>query len=180
MDDNEGAALVTAFATLGTLTTTQQVAAGVLSQPEGGDPELVAEETLSLVSVVSARAIEAGLRETPAASRLASVAMLQLPFLYRDYLVGEAVVGGAGDVGAASDQMHARLQRKREFYEAHLAAGVFPGERLLSDKMELWMGRVSPPKTGIHPAARLDRIQAVPQVVSHAKIVLAYCRRLAD
>jgi hypothetical protein len=177
MDSNERIARVTAFAALGTLTTTQQIAGSVLSLPGDADPALVAEESLALVSVVSARVIEGGLRELVEERAAVVRSVLDLPFLYQDYLLGEAIVTGSAKAGFTPDESYQRMHRKREFYLSHLSSGVFPGENLLSDKLELWMGRVSPPKTGSPPRARLESSDALGQVVSHAKILLAFCRR---
>lgn len=180
MSPSERIARVTAFATLGSLTTTQQIAGSVLSLPGEADPSIVVEESLALVSVVSARVVEGGLREFAAEREAATKSILDLPFLYQDYLVGEAIVSGAAGVGFKPDDLYERMNRKREFYLQHLASGVFPGDELLSDKMELWMGRVSPPKSGASPRARLDAIDAATQLASHAKVLLAFCRRTVD
>src|SRR5690625_2557187 len=51
------------FATLGILGTTQELAQVSVRGMAGADPEVVAEETLSLVSVTTARAAEVGRSE---------------------------------------------------------------------------------------------------------------------
>jgi hypothetical protein len=43
--------------------------------------------------------------------------------------------------------------------------------------MELWMGRVSPPKLPETPQERLDSLGLVDPTVAHLKLVLAYGRR---
>ena len=72
--------------------------------------------------------------------------------------------------------MYRRLQRKHEFYTVHLPDDTFPGERALRDKMALWMGRVSPPGLPESPDRRLDKLQLVPTLVTHNRVVLAYAR----
>ncbi len=166
------------FATLGVLGTTQDLIGACLEHMDGADPEVVAEETLVLVATATARAAEVGLREEPGAQAVVVEALLDLPFLYRDYLVGGAVLAQQNpSLADAGDEVYHRLQRKRDFYTVHLPPNQFPGERLLSDKMELWMGRVSPPRMPDMPAARLQRLELVPLLVHHLKLVLAYGRK---
>jgi hypothetical protein len=43
--------------------------------------------------------------------------------------------------------------------------------------MELWMGRVSPPKLPETPQERLESLGLVDPTVAHLKLVLAYGRR---
>lgn len=167
-----------AFATMGVLGVTQEVAGICLADIDGADPEVVAEETLCLVATATARAAEVGLRAEPAVAAAVVPTLLDLPFIYRDYLVGGAVLARQ-DEGLihASDEVYTRLQRKREFYTVHLPPNQFPGERALQDKMGLWMGRVSPPRLPDTPTARLARLDLVSTLVTHLKLVLAYGRK---
>ena len=71
----------------------------------------------------------------------------------------------------------ARLERKRGFYATHLPEGQFPGPRALSDKMELWLGRVSPPGLPEAPQERLPKLGAVETLTTHLKLVLGFARR---
>lgn len=169
------------FATAGTLGLVQNLTHAVLDSigdMEGADPELVAEETLCLVSTASARAAEVGLADEPAHRPIVSETLLQLPYTYRDYLVGASMISdGDRSLSQFAAQVRNRLQRKQEFYVTHLPAGQFPGPRALSDKMELWMGRVSPPKLPESPQERLETLGLVDPVVAHCKLILAYGRR---
>ena len=175
------AAEFTAFATLGVLSATQDLARITLSSIDGADPELVAEETMSLVATATARAAEVGLRATPAVAGAVIPSMLGLPFAYRDYLVGGAILV-QNDPGLmdGSEEAHQRLQRKQSFYATHLPPGQFPGEKALGDKMGLWMGRISPPKLPETPTERLAKLELVPTLLTHLKLVLAFGRRLAE
>lgn len=173
-----------AFATSGAIALTQDVTHAVLESigdMEGADPELVAEETLCLVATASARAAHVGLRDTPETARTVERALLGLPFAYRDYLIGSAMItaddASLSEIGAA---VRERLQRKQEFYATHLPEGQFPGPRALGDKMELWMGRVSPPKLPESPQERLQTLGLADTVATHCKLLLAYGRQDAQ
>jgi hypothetical protein len=170
---------VATFASLGVLGTTQDVTHALLADVDGADPELVAEETLCLVAVATARALEVGMRQSaPQLAPFASRPMLRLPFTYREYLIGQAMMaGGDASLAEAADAIRERLGRKLDFYTAHLPPSQFPGPRALADKMALWMGRVSPPKLPESPQDRLARLDLVDAVVAHLKVVLAFARR---
>ena len=168
----------TTFATLGALSATQDLARLTLAHLEGADPELVAEETITLVATATARAAEVGLRAEPAVAAAVVPALLDLPFTYRDYLIGGAMlVQEDATLADAREEVHQRLQRKHAFYTVHLPADQFPGERALNDKMALWMGRVSPPGLPESPIDRLGRLGLVPTLLTHLKLVLAFGRR---
>ena len=96
-DTAHAAAQFTAFATSGVLSLTQDLTHAVLNSigdMEGADPELVAEETLCLTATATARAAEVGAQDTPSIAAIVQDALLQLPYAYRDYLVGCAMIGG--------------------------------------------------------------------------------------
>lgn len=171
----------TAFATVGALGLTQDLTHAVLEsigEMKGADSELVAEETLCLVATATSRAAAVGLQNEPMHKPTIVQTLLDLPFTYRDYLIGKAMVADRNpDLSEVADQVHERLQKKREFYTTHLPKGQFPGPHALEDKMELWMGRVSPPKLPETPQERLDSLGLVEPTVAHLKLVLAYGQR---
>ncbi|MEM1125909.1 MAG: hypothetical protein AAGI71_04605 [Bacteroidota bacterium] len=178
MSSADRIARFTAFATLGAMNTTQELARELLSSVDGADPEVVAEESLCLVATATARAAEVGLQDAPSVGQAAAEALLALPFTYRDYLVGGAMIASQNAAYMdANEEVYQRLQRKQAFYGAHLPSGRFPGPRALTDKMELWMGRVSPPGLPVMPAERLADLGLVDTVVTHLKLVLAFGRR---
>jgi hypothetical protein len=145
---------------------------------EGADPELVAEETLCLVATATARAAEVGLEDEPDRAPTIVETLLDLPFTYRNYLLGKAMVAEERpELSDVAEEVHGRLQEKQAFYTTHLPEGQFPGPHALSDKMELWMGRVSPPKLPETPQERLKSLGLVDPTVAHLKLVLAYGRR---
>jgi hypothetical protein len=85
----------TSFATVGALGLTQDLTHAVLESIgdiEGADSELVAEETLCLVATATARAVEVGLEDEPEHQSVLVRTLLDLPFTYRDYLIGKAMV----------------------------------------------------------------------------------------
>lgn len=166
------------FATLGILGTTQELAQVSVRGMAGADPEVVAEETLSLVSVTTARAAEVGLKQDQALSETAVPALYDLPFIYRDYLIGGAMIlDQDASMLDESEDVYQRLQRKQDFYAAHFPQGTFPAEAALTDKMELWMGRISPPSLPKSPSERLHDLDVVSILLTHLKLVLAFGRR---
>ena len=168
----------TAFATLGVVSTTQELARRALGGIEGADPDLVAEETLCLTATATARAAEVGLREQAEAAQAVLPVLLDVPFTYHDYLVGGAmIVQQDPTLQQASRETYQRLERKRTFYTAHFPPNQFPGERTLTDKMELWMGRISPPHLPESPQNRLAKLDCVPLLLTHLKLVLAFGRQ---
>ncbi len=171
----------TTFATVGALGLTQDLTHAVLESignMDGAEPELVAEETLSLVAVATARAAEIGLEDEPDHAPTIVQTLLDFPFTYRDYLIGKAMVADENpELSEMADEVHERLHGKRDFYTTHLPEEQFPGPHALRDKMELWMGRVSPPKLPETPQERLDSLGLVAPTVAHLKLVLAYGRR---
>ena len=171
----------TSFATVGTLGLTQDLTHAVLESigdMEGSDPELVAEETLCLVATATARAAEVGLQDEPEHAPTIVETLLDLPFTYRNYLIGKAMVAeNRPELSGVAEEVQNRLHGKREFYTTHLPEGQFPGPHALRDKMELWMGRVSPPKLPETPQERLKSLDLVEPTVAHLKLVLAYGRR---
>jgi hypothetical protein len=176
------AARVAAFASAAALSAAQDLVRAVLpALGDAADPEVVAEETLVLVATVTARAAEVGLREAPAVMQAVGPALAELPFLYHDYLLGAQLVaeGREGDV-APDPAVYARLGRKAEFYAVHLPPGRFPGPHALSDKLPLWMGRISPPGLPSTPDARLAGLGLVDVLALHARLVLAFAQRVAS
>ena len=175
------AARSVAFAAPAALSTTQDVVRAVLpALTDQADPGLVAEETLALVSTVTARAAEVGLRERADALAAVGPALAELPFLYHDFLLGAQLVASGAEGDVEPDQsVYGRLERKLAFYGAHLPPGRFPGPAALGAKMPLWMGRVSPPKLPTSPDARLRDLGLVDVVAAHARLVLAFAQRAA-
>lgn len=169
------------FATLGVQGVVQDLVRLVfesVGRVEGADPELIAEETLVLVATATARAAEVGLRDAPDVAAAAVPALLALPFTYHDYLIGGAILAqGDAALVQKNEVVYARLERKRSFYTVHLPEGHFPGEHALNDKLSLWMGRVSPPGLPETPTERLARLDVLPTLLTHLRLVLAYARK---
>lgn len=172
-------ARVTAFASAAALSTTQDLVRMTL--PALGpdvDASVVAEETLVLVATVTARAAEVGLKAAPEALRAVGPALAELPLLYHDFLLGVEMIASGAEGDVEPDQsVYARLDRKAEFYTAHLPPGRFPGPRALGDKLPLWMGRVSPPGLPTSPDQRLGDLGLVNALSAHARLVLAFAQK---
>ncbi len=169
-----------AFSTIGAIGTTQDLARAVLQSMRDADPDpdMVAEETLVLVATASARAAQVGLQDEPAIAEVAVKTLIELPFTYRDYLIGGAIIDEQDpDLLDENDEIYQRLERKQEFYSLHFPQGQFPGEHVLSDKMSLWMGRISPPGLPQTPTDRMSDLEVVDVLLTHLKLVLAFGRR---
>lgn len=161
------------FTSIGLVTTTQEVAAAVLQAMPEADPELVAEETLCLISVATARTIEA----VDEGEGSLSEAFMAAPFLYRDYMIGTAMLASGQNAGeAAGAQVGRRLEKKMAFYASHLPGGQAPGDGVVREKMLLWMGRISPPKMPDSPEDRLERIDVASRVARFLRLVGAHIR----
>ena len=173
---------ISVFAASAALSIAQDLVRVVLpALTDAADPELVAEETLVLVSVVTARAVEVGLKDTPEAMEAAGQALVELPFLYHDYLLGGQMIaeGTEGDV-EVDEAVYDRMMRKAEFYGVHFQVGHFPGPRALAEKLPLWMGRISPPKLPTSPDRRLADVGVVDMLSVHARLVLAFAKQAID
>lgn len=172
---------ITSFATLGAVTVAQECARAVLGTIEGADPQVVVEETLALVAVATARAFSEGFSGSDEMRQAVGDVVLRIPLAYRDYLAGiemlNAEGSGLGSIPDVSTAIGERVGRKLSFYAAHLPDGSFPTQRMLAEKMELWMGRVSPPRLPDSPSARLDRLELVPVLRTHMRLVRAYARK---
>lgn len=172
MSDPRRLSGLVAFATAGTLSVTQELAARAVAGIDGADAQLVAEETLALVSTASSRAAAFGLKADPELSGAASAALADLPASWHDYLVGIELLSGTPESGIPDD-LFPRLERKTAFYRAHIREGGYPGQRALADVMALWMGRISPPRLPEMPQARLERLALVPILERHVRLVRA-------
>ncbi len=155
---------------MGILSTTQEVAGSALSLMPDAGGELVAEETLTLVAVLSARICEVvAPREAPLAASL-----IAAPFLYRDWLVGARMIEAqAGDLAREGAEIGRRLEKKMAFYTAHLQPGLMPTRANLEHVLLLWMGRISPPRMPESPEKRLSQLPVLDRLHTHARVVAA-------
>lgn len=158
---------------------TQDLAHACLGSLVDADPELIAEETLCLVATATARALELALEAHPSLASIPQTISV-LPYTYRDYLVGGAMIAQQNpDLADANRDVEHRLEHKLSFYQIHLPPGQFPGEQILYDRMALWMGRISSPGQPDMPTARLERLELVPTLLTHLRLVLAFARKEA-
>ncbi len=161
------------FSTLGVFSIAQELSGLVASVMDAADAELIAEESLCLVSVATARAVEAS---APTERDLAE-SLLVTPFLYRDYLVGSTMID-ADDSGQAQNGsvVGERLEKKAAFYAVHLPAATLPIGQILYNAMLLWMGRVSRPGMKTSPHERLVETDSLRKLESHVRLIAAYVR----
>ncbi|MDA0378276.1 MAG: hypothetical protein O3C45_00130 [Bacteroidetes bacterium] len=161
------------FITFGLFSVSQELSAMAMAHLADADPELLAEESLSLAAAATSRAIEA---TAPSHQDLAD-ALMVAPFLYRDYLVGTAMLesGDATQAERGAD-IGQRLERKMAFYATHLPKATLPTGSVLRNAMLLWMGRISPPGMPTGPEARLDACGAVPRLQAHVRLTAAHLR----
>jgi len=161
------------FSTLGVFSLAQELSGLAMALLDGADAELVAEECLCLVSVATARAIEA----TSPQERDLWESLLVTPFLYRDYLLGSVMIESDDAAQAqAGSVIGERLERKAAFYAVHLPAATLPTGSILYNVMLLWMGRISPPRMTTGPEERLEKIRGQEKLESHIRLVAAYVR----
>ena len=168
----------TAFTTLGVLGTTQDIVRTSLEHIPKANPENVAEESLCLVAIATARAAEVGLRQENGVASAVSPTILDLPFAYRDYLIGGAMITQRDtSLLNANEPAYQRLQAKREFYLGHFPPDQFPSESYTRDKMAIWMERISPIDLSVSPEERLNDLGLLPILMTHLKLILAFGRQ---
>ncbi|MBX2819562.1 MAG: hypothetical protein KTR29_07770 [Rhodothermaceae bacterium] len=168
----------TAFTTLGVLGTTQDIVRTCLEKIPKAEPENVAEEVLCLVAITTARAAEVGLRQENGVASAVSPTILDLPFAYRDYLIGGAMITKKDTTLLdANEPAYKRLQDKREFYLNQFPENQFPNEPFTREKMEIWVERISPINLSLSPNERLEDLQVLPILMTHLKLVLAFGRQ---
>ncbi len=166
------------FAALGIVAVTQQLVQAAQARIPGLDTALAAEETLCLAVQVTLCALDAS--GSPSAARSSEV-LQSVPSLYHDYLLGAAaLVTGDNALLRESSPFRSRLERRQAFYAAHLPTDKLPGRELLRDKMELWMGRISPPGLPDTPSERLEGMAAVPTLDTHLRLVRAFGHQLGS
>lgn len=168
----------TAFTTLGVLGTTQDIVRTSLEKMSDADPENLAEEALCLVAIATARAAEVGLRQENMVSSAVSPTILDLPFAYRDYLIGGAMITQRDTTLLdANESAYKRLQQKREFYIRQFPSNQFPSEAVAREKMEIWVERICPIDSTVSPKEWLDDLKLLPTLMTHLKLILAFGRQ---
>lgn len=175
-------ARIAVFAATAALSATQDLVRAVLPElTDAADPELVAEETMVLVATLTARAVEVGLKDVPEAMSAAGQALMEMPFLYHDYLLGGQMVAEGSEGEVEVDQaVYGRLARKADFYGVHFPVGRYPGPHALADKLPLWMGRISPPRLPTSPDQRMAELGLAEMLNVHLRLVLAFAQRVAS
>lgn len=165
------------FCVVGVVSTTQHlthVAAGEASD----DLEMIAEESLALATVTTARVLELELAKEKSLAQSVTPAILKLPLTYFDYILGTEVLV-AKDVSSLPDTLasYERISRKMNFYLSHFVPDRYPGPKLVKEKMELWMGRISSPGLAEHPSERMERLGTEGLLNRHLKLVREFTRQ---
>ncbi len=165
------------FATLGAVSTSQELAARALQIVGGASPDRVAEETMCLVGVATVRALEAALVDNPDAAAAVIPSLFDFPLAFRDYFDGVALLADDTDAADLDRVVFDRLKKSRAFYETMFPPYVFPDERILTEKMPLWMGRISSPGLPGTPQTRTERIGGASLLLNHLKLTFAFARQ---
>ena len=164
------------FAAIGIVAVTQELVRAAQARMPGLDTAVAAEETLCLAAQVTCCAVDAAV--SPPAGPALEV-LHSVPSLYHDYLLGAtALATGDRTLLRESSSFRSRLERRQAFYAAHLPAGGIPGRETLREKMELWVGRISPPGLPDAPAERLEGMAGVATLHAHVRLVQAFGRQL--
>ena len=164
------------FAAIGIVAVTQELVRAAQACMPGLDTAVAAEETLCLAVQVTRCAVDHAI-SLPAGQ--ASEVLHSVPLLYHDYLLGAtALATGDRELLRQSSSFRSRLERRQAFYAAHLPAGGLPGRDTLRDKMELWIGRISPPGMAGSPAKRLEGMAGVATLEAHVRLVRAFGHQL--
>jgi hypothetical protein len=191
----ERVAQISAFASLGSLTITQELSGRIRQLFPDFDEEVVAEETLCFVSAVTAFSIGAcapggvpgdavvgndvAANTTAATSNTAASSTISdLPFSYRDYVLGQLVLAPDSSVPESlSGVIGQRLDRKIAFYNSQLTGGLKPTvEKGLLNLAVLWMGRISVPGRSDSPETRVNETEVVDALLRHLTIVTSFTR----
>lgn len=169
------------FATIGAWQLVQDLASRAMAVMPTASPSEVAEETLALISVASAGTLASVFDQAPEVASAITSTTTEWPFLYRDYLIADLKGQGALTDALIQEEGEAtaRLERTLSFYGAHLPKAM-PGPSLLSEKLPLWMGRISPAKLSTTVEARLTEIDATGLVSRHVRVIRAFALGLTE
>lgn len=167
---------VLTFVVLGFVTTTQQLASIASDSMPSADPGKIFEETACLTGTATARAVSTGFDAGSGGGAPFEAAILTAPHRLAEYMNGYGMLATGTGGPDQVNEVHARLERARSFYEVHLPAGQFPDRKQLNEKMALWMGRISPRGLDELPTTRLDRLDLVKILHTHCRLVEAYVR----
>ena len=172
---------VVAFCAVGISSTTQfltHVAAGEASD----DLEVIAEETLALVSRTTAQVVSFVLSDHEQLASSIIPALSELPLRYYDFILGnqmlEDIAGGEDVDTDAADSAYTGLSRKMDFYTSHFPLGQYPGRKLLDEKMQLWMGRISAPGLAERPTERTVRLGVADVLSRHLHLVRSFINQM--
>ena len=164
-----------AFATVAAITLVQDLLAEAKGQMRGMDAARAVEDTLCLAAQVTYCAGEEGGAD---AVRMANVTK-SIPVGYLDYAMGVAAAR-EGDVALLEERTSilSRIERNQLFYAQHLPDSQHLSRQQLQEKLELWVGRISPPGLPDKPIDRLQRMAAEEVIRAHMLVVRAKCQQV--
>ena len=173
-DTAQRSAQIGTFSSLGALTVTQELSGRIRQFYPDFDEELVAEETLCFVASVSAFSIRSSADN--AIGTGAASALDDLPYTYRDYVLGQLILADSSSVSdGLSGEIGSRLGRKLNFYHSQLSAGLRPNvETGLSSLAVLWMGRISQPGRPESPDERVKQLEVVDILLRHMTLLTSF------
>jgi hypothetical protein len=169
---------IATFSAVGVSILFQDLTARVFELMPKSDSLRVAEESLSMLAVVTARAIDEGGGGSSVVAQAVN-AILNLPYAFRDYSLGSEMLNSEldmKDAGTRSGLIGERLQKTLGFYETQIPAGISLTDVRLGDNLLLWMGRISPRGLESSPDTRLDDSGVREMVSRHVRLISAYTR----
>ncbi|TDI77652.1 MAG: hypothetical protein E2O84_00585 [Bacteroidetes bacterium] len=171
---SERAAQISVFASIGSLTVTQELSGRIKQAYPEFDDEVVAEETLCFVAAVAAFCIRSTSEGKVTSGSAAAVS--DLPFSYRDYVLGQLILGPDSTVSdELSGHIGERLTRKTRFYDSQLVNGLRPTtEKGLENLSILWMGRISTPGQKDSPENRIKQLHVVELMLRHMTLISSF------
>lgn len=173
---SETAPQIAAFGSLGILTVTQDLSGRVQQAFPEFNREIVAEETLCLVSALTAECIGSMAGSAFITDALAT--LRTVPYSYRDYLLGQLILTDSDAVPEGfSENIGRRIGKDMNFYSSHLSrAFQSTSTEALQTILLLWMGRISPSGCKDEPLTRLARIDPTDLLQRHVTLMTAFAR----
>jgi len=174
IQNQEAVSQISSFGSLGILTMTQELTARTASLFPDFDHELVAEESLCIISALTAESVSSVDRSSEV--KIAIETLLSAPYSYRDYLFGQMVLRDDEEISEGySERIGQRIDQKMHFYASHLSSGLIPTPaEVVQNIMILWMGKISPPGRQDSAADRLDQLDVLPLLQRHVTLMASF------
>ena len=164
------------FASIGTVALVQDLLGEASRHVHGMDPANAAEDTLCLAAQLTLCAAVEGGADIACLKRV----VRNIPAMYLDYALGNAAARQKN--AALLDERPAilsRISRCQAFYAEQLPDCRPIGTRQLREKLEIWMGRISPPGLPDKPIDRIERMTIQEVARTHMLLIKAYWSQAA-